>query len=182
MCGLLKFVIATSVLATAFGNHLQFDGARFADSDYDKHNGYSSRAVQIDGKESNVMFENIVRTGDTVNGVTFGAMMDNKGNPVKKIECVSTGSSACVMTTTTSAEQSHSLDYTSFLPIAGTNKIRAMSHFEASVGQMSEFIEFVAFMYFVLVHILLFQHIRHRSQNFIFLSLYFCRYVRDDIR
>jgi hypothetical protein len=96
--------------------------------------------ARIDGKDREVIFENIIRSGITYNGVTFGAIVDNKGGPLKEIFCNSTikaASAKCV--TLPSQEQSNSLDYSSFIPVAGTDKYRVISHFEASIGQMSMF-------------------------------------------
>lgn len=151
MSGFSKVAIAASVLATACAQKLQFDGTRFADSSYDKHHGYASRAVEIGGKEFDVTFDTIIRSGDTVNNVTFGMIVDINGNPLKEIACiksVTNPTAPCVVTTLPTQEQTHSLDYSSFLPIAGTDKIRVMSHFEASIGQMSKYIKSVAFVYF----------------------------------
>jgi hypothetical protein len=124
---------------------LQFDGARFPLSSYDKHNGYASRNAQIDGKDREVVFENIIRTGMTYNNVTFGLIVDIKGIPLKQIGCapaaaakgISTQShgTTCDPVTLPGLELSHSLDYSSFLPIAGTDRYRVISHFEASIGK-----------------------------------------------
>jgi hypothetical protein len=90
------------------------------------------------------MFENIIRTGMTYNNVTFGLIVNDKGVPLKQIGCapvvaakgISTQShdTNCDPITLPGLELSHSLDYSSFLPIAGTNKYRVISHFEASIG------------------------------------------------
>ncbi len=112
----------------------QFDGARYPDTIYDKHNGYASKMARIDGKDREVMFENIIRSGETYNGVTFGAIVDQKGGPLKEIFCNATikaTSEKCV--TLPSQEQSNSLDYSSFIAVAGTDKYRVISHFEVNI-------------------------------------------------
>lgn len=158
MCGLFKTFIAANSLATAFtASTFQFDGARFPETSVDKHNAYSSSTVTIDGVKVDVTFEDIIRTGDVVNNVTFGMLVDINGGPIRSIACVKSASQVCVASkaqrrslattcqskvcsTLSNQEQSHDTDYSSFIVVPGTDRVRVMTHFEASTGMMSEFV------------------------------------------
>lgn len=158
MSGLLKLALATSVLVITYAQFdLKFAGTRFPNSSFDKHNPYSSTSAQINGNHVEVIFETIIRTGDVINDVTFGMLVDIHGDPIKDIKCINSAKEVCIANksqrrsldtvcqssicaTMTTQEQSDDLDYSSFIPIIGTDRIRVMSHFEAPAGQMSTFI------------------------------------------
>lgn len=101
--------------AAPIAHTLSFDGITAPLTDAEKRQVRATSNVTIDGKKVPVGYKTLLRGGDVLNGVTFGALTDKDGDPIKL------GDGSTVVDNGT--------DFTSLLPVG--SKLFSVTHFES---------------------------------------------------
>ncbi len=104
----------------ALASTISFSEVKVPETDAEKRSILASDTVTINGVDHSISYNTIIRSGDILNGNTYGLIYDKNGSPV-----IETDGSQMV---------SVSSDFASLLPIG--NKLFMVSHFETRPAAM----------------------------------------------
>jgi len=111
---------STSTATAHIVKSIRFTGAAFPSTDEQQRSIITAPTANVNGKEYNIGYHTILRSGDNVGGNVFGVLYDINGNTIFEADG--------------SVRISNDNDFASLLPVDG--KLFMVSHFESRPGAM----------------------------------------------
>ena len=112
-------------------------------TNFEKHQVRSSSSMNDNGVMKNVIWKTLIRSNQTYNGVTFGALKTKTGGPVFQINNGKISPPLPATSKSTNLidiSKTSGLDFSSFIPEGpNSNYYRVVSHMEDGLGQMNSF-------------------------------------------